>query len=147
MANDMTGCGWIAPVKITEQITAPAAEVITAGQHVRFNTVTGEWELGNSSSAAEAAKGGIALNAANVAGVTITVVTDGILAMQDGTGCSIMDPSAFNTKIYVGSADGILANGTNGYATGLDFGYVGRVIPGWGNAWATGTKLFEVREG
>lgn len=129
---DLSAVTTIAPVSIYKQRVGPAAEAITAGQHVRMNVLTGTVELGNSSSAAEARWGGMALSDA-ITNEGVNVVTEGILDVGN-----ILSALAYDADIYIGSTDGLLANA----AAGSSGSPIGRVVAGFGTT--TADKLLEV---
>lgn len=122
----------VAPVKVDEQFTGPTAEVITAGQFVRFNVTTGFFELGNGTTAGEGRRGGIAVTGAPVAGQAITVVTKGIVDMGNALGSLTYDDD-----VYLSNTDGTLAD-----AAGSVSYIVGVVVPGFGST--TPDKLLQV---
>lgn len=111
----------VKPVQVVEQFTGPAAEDISAGQYVRFNTTYGKVELGNGSTADEAREGGIALNTVK-AGQAVTAVRQGLLDV--GNALSSID---FDANIYLSDTDGALAD-----AAGTVSRIVGQVVPAWG---------------
>ena len=111
----------VAPVRVIEQFTAPAGEAITAGQFVRFNTTTGKLELGNGTTAAEARRGGIAIDSAPVAGLAVTVVSKGIVDLGNALGSLTYDDD-----VFLSNTDGVL-----GDAAGSSSYVVGVVVPGW----------------
>lgn len=123
----------VAEVKSIEKFSGPAAEAITAGQYVRFNTTNGKVELGNGSSAAEARKGGIAINSA-AAGETVTAVRKGIVDLGNALG-----DATYDDDVYVSDTDGALtlASGESTTTT-----IIGTVVPGWG--YTTADKLLRV---
>lgn len=122
----------VAPVRVIEQFTGPTAEVITAGQFVRHNVTTGFLELGNGLDAAEARRGGIAIDSAAVAGQTITVVTKGIVDLGNALGSLTYDDD-----VYLSNTDGVL-----GDAAGSVSYVVGVVVPGFASS--TPDKLLAV---
>lgn len=122
----------VAPVRVTEQFTGPTAEIITAGQFVRFSTTTGLFELGNGLSAAEGRRGGIAIDGAPVAGQTITVVTDGIVSLGNALG-----GLTYDDDVFLSNTDGVL-----GDAAGSTSYIVGVVVPAFGSL--TPDKLLKV---
>lgn len=122
----------VAPVRVIEQFTAPAAEAIDAGEYVRIDTTTGKAALGNGSSAGEARLGGIAINSA-VAGQAVTVVRYGVIDVGDA-----LDALTYDDDVYLSDTDGKLAD-----AEGTVGVYVGTVVPGWGNT--TADKLLRVK--
>lgn len=111
----------VGPVQVHEQFTGPAAEVITAGQFVRFNVTTGQIELGNATTAAEGRRGGIAIDGAAAVGQTITVVTKGIVDLGNALGSLTYDDD-----VYLSNTDGVL-----GDAAGSVTYIVGVVVPGY----------------
>lgn len=122
----------VAPVRPIEQFTAPAGEIITAGQFVRFNTTTGYLELGNGLTATEARRGGIAIDSAPVIGMTITVVTKGVIDLGNALGSLTYDDD-----VYLSNTDGQLAD-----AAGSVSYIVGVVVPGFASL--TPDKLLAV---
>lgn len=110
----------IRPVLVLDQFTGPAVEAITVGQWCRLDPSTGKVALGNASSIAEAAPGGMALSAAAAGGV-VTVVIAGLVDIGDALG-SIN----FGANIFLSDTDGTLAD-----AAGTKTKVVGRVEPGW----------------
>lgn len=104
----------------SERLTKPAAEAITAGQYVREDS-TGQWVLGNATSAGEVGTGkkGIALESVAV-GETLTVLVRGILDLGDVFGSQGIDD-----VIYLDDTDGTLADAAGtvtkvvGYITGI----------------------------
>lgn len=124
----------VAAVRVIEQITAPAAEAIDAGEVVRYDTATGRLALGNGTTAAEARVVGVAINSASQAGDTITAITQGIVDLGDA-----LDALDYDAPVYASDTDGTLG-GAAGDAT-VDV-IVGRVIPGWGHT--TADKLLRV---
>lgn len=122
----------VAPVKVEEQFTGPAAEIITAGQFVRFNTTNGKFELGNGTTAGESRRGGIAITGAPVAGQTITVVTKGIIDLGNALGSLTYDDD-----VFLDNTDGVLGDtaGSVSYVVGV-------VVPGFASL--TPDKLLQV---
>lgn len=131
MANLSITADDVAAVKVIEQYTGPAAEAITAGQYVRFNTTNGKVELGNGTSAAEARRGGIALRSA-AAGETLTFVRKGVLDVGDA-----LATLTYDDDVYLSDTDGTLAD-----AAGTTSLVVGTVVPGY--AATTPDKLLRV---
>jgi hypothetical protein len=122
----------VAPVRVIEQFTGPAGEVITAGQFVRFNTTTGHFELGNGTTAGEGRRGGIAIKSAPVIGMAITVVTKGIVDLGNALGSLTYDDD-----VFLSNTDGVL-----GDAAGSVSYVVGVVVPGFASL--TPDKLLAV---
>ena len=120
----------IRPVVVLDQFTGPAVEAITAGQWVRLDPSTGKVALGNASSLAEAAPGGMALSAA-AAGQVVTVVRAGIVDIGDALSGN------YGADVYLSDTDGVLAD-----ATGTKTKVVGRIEPGWANT--TADKLLRI---
>lgn len=132
MANLSITASRVAPVRVIEKITAPAAEAITAGQYVRLDTTTGQLTPGNGTSAGEARRGGIAVETANAAGVTITAVRKGLVDIGDA-----MSAMAYDADVFLSDTDGTLA--TTAGTTSL---VVGTVVPAFGAT--TADKLLRV---
>lgn len=121
----------VAAVKIIEALTGPAAEDITAGQYVRLNTTNGKVEKGNASSAAEARKGGIALNSAD-AGFPVTMLRKGVVDLG-----AAVDALTYDDDVFLSNTDATLAD-----AAGTTSLIVGTIVPGWGET--TADKLLRV---
>jgi len=122
----------VAAVQIFEQWTAPAAETFSAGEAIRLDTSTGKATPGNATGAAEARVTGIAIETANVANETITIVKRGILDLGDA-----LDSLDYDAAVYLSNTDGTL--GTAAATVSI---IVGRVVPGWGHT--TADKLLWV---
>ena len=120
----------IRPVVVLDQFTGPAVEAITAGQWVRLDPSTGKVALGNATTLAEAAPGGMALSAA-AAGQVVTVVRAGIVDTGDALSGN------YGADVYLSDTDGVLAD-----ATGTKTKVVGRIEPGWANT--TADKLLRI---
>ncbi len=120
------------PVKVIEQITAPAAEVITTGTYVRQSTTTGKLEKGNGTIAAEAKVGGIAIQSAETTNLTITAVTKGWVDVGDAL--SAVD---YDADVFLSNTDGVLAT-----TAGTVSRVVGKVVAAWGNT--TADKLLRL---
>lgn len=73
-------------VKSFEQYTAPAGEVIDAGELVYIDPTTGHLLLADASAAGTARAWGMALTNAAVIGQTTTVVRKGIIDVGNGLG-------------------------------------------------------------
>jgi hypothetical protein len=117
-------------VQVVQQFTGPAVEAIAEGNRCRFDATTGQIALGNGTSAAEIAPGGMAVHAAAI-GETVTVINQGIVDVG-----AALDALNFNDPIYVSDTDGKFG-GAAGDST-VDT-IVGRVVPGWDAT--TGQKL------
>lgn len=111
----------IRPVQVIEQFTGPAAEAITAGNYVRLNVTTGKIEKGNGSTAAEARKGGLALNTA-AAGETVTSVRKGLIDLGNALG-----DLTYDDDVFLSDTDATLAD-----AAGTVSLIVGTTVPAWG---------------
>lgn len=109
-------------VEVKKQFTGPAAEAIAEGQRCRFDATTGQVALGNGTSAAEIAPGGIAVHAAAI-GEALTIINQGIVEV--GAALAALN---FGDPIYVSDTDGTFG-GDPADAT-IDT-IVGRVVPGW----------------
>jgi hypothetical protein len=118
-------------VEIVEQVTAPAAEAITAGQAVRYDTTTGKLTLAKGTDAAEARVIGVALKSA-ATGITLTALKRGVMDIGDALGSYDYDAA-----IYLSDTDGTLATTTGTVAT-----TIGRVDPAFGHT--TPDKLLRV---
>lgn len=110
------------------QFTGPAVEAITEGQRCRFDATTGKIALGNGSSAAEAAPGGIATHAAAI-GEALTIINQGIVDVG-----AALDGLNYGAIVYVSDTDGTFAD-----AAGTVTVAAGRVVPGWNTT--AGEKL------
>lgn len=121
----------VKPVLVLEQFTGPAAEDISAGQYVRYNTTSGKVELGNGTAAAEAREGGIALETVK-AGQTVTAVRQGIIDVGNA-----LSALGFDANVYLSDTDGTLAD-----AKGTVERIVGQVVPAW--AATSADKLLRV---
>lgn len=101
-----------------QQHTAPAAEAITAGAPVRFDTSNGKFTNANGTTTAEARVWGIATRTV-VANEALTAVRKGLM---DGFTFS----QAYDAAIYLSDTDGRLADAAGTVST-----VIGRVISGW----------------
>ena len=106
-------------VESIEQMTLPTAEVCSPGQAVRLDTSTGKWTKSNGSSAGEARIYGLVVGGvANVAGMPVTAIRQGVIDGYDLSGL------AYDAPVYLSDTDGALAD-----AAGTVSVVVGRVIP------------------
>lgn len=121
------------PVQVIDQMTGPAVEAITVGQWVRIDPSTGKIALGNATTEAEAAQGGIALHAA-AAGEAVTVLRQGLVDIGDA-----MSSMNYGALVYLSDTDGTLAD-----ATGTTTKVVGEVASAWGST--TADKLLRVQQ-
>lgn len=118
-------------VDVREQLIAPSAEAITAGQYIRLDT-DGKWALGNGTTAGEiGSTWGLAATSV-AAGEGLTGWTDADVNIGDG-----LTALAFDAPIYIGDVDGTLDT-----VAGTVSRVVARVIPGW--AATTADKLLRV---
>jgi hypothetical protein len=114
------------------QHTAPAGEVIAAGQYIRFAPSTGKFELGKATTAAEVGKGYIALNSAAIRETVTGAMRPCVIDVGDAlAGLDFGDP------VYLSDTDGTLDD-TKGTVNKI----VGTVVPGWANT--TADKLLEL---
>ena len=121
-------------VRIVEMLPdGPANEALAAGETVRIDTTTGKYTPANGTTAPEARVVGIAVNTADYAEATISVMREGILDVGDA-----LDALAYDLPIYMSDTDGSLADDA---ASTVDV-IVGRVIAGWGDT--AGDKLLLV---
>ena len=134
MANLSITAGDVAVVKMIDGDTGPAAEAISAGQYVRFNTTNGKVELGKGTSVAECRPGGVACNTVTNANEPVTFMRRGVLDVGNALGD--MD---YDADVWLGDTDGTLANA----ADGTKDRKVGHVIPAWGYS-TTADKLLRV---
>lgn len=109
-------------VEVVQQFTGPAAEAIAEGQRCRFDASTGKIALGNGTTAAEVAPGGMAVHAA-AAGEAVTIINQGIVEV--GAALAALN---FGDAIYVSDTDG--SWGTAAGDATVDV-IAGRVVPGW----------------
>ncbi len=117
-------------VQVVQQFTGPAVEAITEGQRCRFDASTGKIALGNGTTAAEIAPGGIAVHAAAV-GEAVTIINQGIVDVGDA-----LSALNYGAPIYVSDTDGTFgAADTDSTVDTI----VGRVVPGWNTT--SGEKL------
>ena len=117
-------------VQVVQQHTGPAVEAITEGQRCRFDATTGKIALGNGTTAAEIAPGGIAVHAAAI-GEALTIINQGIVDVG-----AALDALNYGDPIYVSDTDGAFG-GAAGDST-VDT-IVGRVVPRWNTT--AGEKL------
>lgn len=120
------------PVKIIEQFTGPAGEAFAIGEAIRVDVATGYLTPANGSVAAEARVRGIAVRAANVANVEVTILSKGYLDVGDA-----LDALTYDDDVFLSDTDGTLADTTGTVST-----IVGTVVPGYGST--TPDKLLRV---
>lgn len=109
-------------VQVVQQHTGPAVEAIAEGQRCRFDATTGQIALGNGTTAAEVAPGGIATHAA-AAGEALTIIQQGIVDVG-----AALDALSFNDPVYVSDTDGTFSTAVGDSTVDV---IVGRVVPGW----------------
>jgi hypothetical protein len=125
MANLTITAADVAPVKVIEQITGPAAAAITAGQAVYLVAATGQFALADEDATAPAdAVLGVAIGNANQARMEITVVLDGWLDL----GTAPLADMDFGAAVFLSDTAGALADADPG--NGI---IIGHVVPGWGS--------------
>jgi predicted RecA/RadA family phage recombinase len=112
----------VAPVRVIEQHTLPAAAAITVGAVVYIDSA-GKFALADGSSAGPAAAYGIAMEKATEANEAITAVRKGIVDLGDA-----LDALAFGASVYLSDTN----TGILGDVAGTVSKVVGTVIPGWG---------------
>lgn len=113
----------VAPVQIIEQFTAPAGEAITAGQVVRYDGDNGKFMLAAGTTAvANAGPRYIAIKDANIANITITGVSKGLIDL----GGSALDGIDFGGTVFIGNEAGALDS-----AAGSVSVVAGHVVPGF----------------
>uniref|UniRef100_A0A6M3L5N8 Uncharacterized protein n=1 Tax=viral metagenome TaxID=1070528 RepID=A0A6M3L5N8_9ZZZZ len=122
------------PVRVLEQITGPAGEVMAIGVAVKINTTTGLLEKANGSSAAEARLCGILITPCRVVNETVTAVRKGIVDIG-----AALDALTYDDDVFLSDTDGLLADTVGSNA--LPHGNM-TVIPG--NATTTPDKLLRV---
>lgn len=113
----------------------PANEVLAKGNLVVEDATNGRVKKADASVGLQVNRGGICIETANVAGLTVSYVQEGIVDLGDAlSGLNIGAP------VYASDNAGVLAD-----AAGTQSSIVGTVIPGWGNGTATPDKLLQVR--
>lgn len=112
----------VRPVRVGDEHmhTAPAGEVIAAGQYIRWSTA-GKFELGKATAAGEVGDGFIALKSV-IVGESLTGVK-GPCLLDVGDALSAM---AYGDTVYLSDTDGTLATTAGTVST-----FVGTVVPGW----------------
>ena len=117
-------------VESIEQMTLPAAEAITKGQAVGIDSA-GKAALADADTGPIVCRG-IAITAANQAGITITVLKKGLIDMGD-----IFTSLAFSAEVFTSATPGLL-----GDATVNSQPAIGYVHPAWG--YTTADKLLRI---
>jgi hypothetical protein len=115
-------------------VSGPASEAITAGQYVRYDTATGKVTPGNGTTAAESRDGGIALNSAAIADLTVEFQRAGVVDIGDA-----MTALAYDADVFLSDTDGTLAD-----VAGTVSKVIGTVIPAWGAT--TADKLLQLKD-
>jgi hypothetical protein len=110
----------VAPVKVIEQITGPAAGAINAGTPVYLDA-NGKFVAGDASAAGTAGVIGVSIQTVTNANETITVVRNGWIDMG-----AALDALAMNASVYLSDTAGATAD-----AAGTVSKVVGTVVPGW----------------
>lgn len=136
MANLTIAAADVAPVKVFEQFTGPAGEVIDAGEMVRLDTSTGKFVLGNASDAAEGRLIGMAMTDATIINSTITVVKKGLVDVGDA-----LDSEDYDEALLASDTDGKIDDGDGSPTTSVT---VGRVFPAWGATTADKLLLLDL---
>lgn len=121
----------VAAVEVIEQMTAPAAEAIDAGEAVFIDT-NGKFQLADQDEATEDDPAGVAISTANAAGITITVVRKGIVDLGDA-----LSSLAYGASVYLSATPGGIYDSDPGNTI-----LIGKVVPGWG--YTTADKLLRV---
>jgi len=109
-------------VRVAQQHTGPAVEAIAEGQRCRFDATTGKVALGNGTTAAEVAPGGIAVHAAAI-GEAVTIINQGIVDVG-----AALDALSFGDAVYVSDTDGTFSTAVGDSTVDV---IVGRVVPSW----------------
>lgn len=117
-------------VQVIMQFTGPAVEAIAEGQRCRFDATTGHIALGNGTTAAEVAPGGMATHAAGI-GEAVTIINQGIVDVG-----AALDALSYGDPIYVSDTDGTFSTAVGDSTVDV---IVGRVVPGWNTT--SGEKL------
>jgi len=123
----------VAAVEIIEKVTGPAAAAIDAGEACYIVAASGKYNLADEDASAPVNDvEGVAINSANAAGITTTLVRKGVLDVGDAL--AGMD---YGAEVYLSATAGKLADADPGNTV-----VVGQVIPGWG--YTTADKLLRV---
>lgn len=126
MANLTITAADVAPVRVDQdgQFTGPAGAAITAGQVVRLDATSAKWVLASAvtGGADIGSIKGVAVNSANAANITITVVRKGLVDLGDA-----LDGLNFDAAVYLSDTEGTLADSAGTVST-----VIGRVAPGFG---------------
>lgn len=111
-------------VEIQEQVTGPAEEAINPGVAFRYNSTTGMFTKSNGTTASEARVKAISVQTANIAGITITGISQGLLDFGPDA-FAAMD---YGDPVYLGDTDGSLDT-----AAGTVKVCIGHVAPLYGH--------------
>lgn len=114
-------------VESIKQLTAPAAEAITAGMAMRLDTASGKFTKAKATDAAEARVKWLAVKTV-ATGEAVTGIENGVMDGYDLSGL------AYDAPVYLSDTDGRLADAAGTVST-----VIGRVIPG--TATTLGTAL------
>ena len=136
MADLTIAAADVAPIRVVEQLTGPAAEAIDAGEMVRIDTSAGTFTLANATTAAEGRAIGMAVTSANQAGITITVVKKGVVEVGDA-----LTSETYDEALKLSNTDGKIDDGA-GAPTGSYI--IGRVLPAFGATTADKVLLLEL---
>ena len=109
----------VAPVKVIEQMTGPAAAAIDAGTPVYMSTTTGQFTAADASAAPTARCCGIAITTTSQANESMTVVRKGWLDMGDALG-----DLTYDDDVYLSDTVAVLADGAGTVSL-----IVGTVVP------------------
>lgn len=132
MANLTVTAATVHVVHVIEQMTAPAAVAVTAGQVVAFDA-NGKWFLALATTAANAGRRrAIAVKTVAI-GETLTGVFRGIVDIPGA-----LDSLAFDAAIFLSDTAGTLADAAGTVSTS-----VGTIVPGWASG-ATADRLLAV---
>jgi len=134
MAGDLTiTAADVAVVEVFEQVTGPAAAAINAGQVVYLVAANGMFNLADGNGGAPLTDPeGVAVQTANQANITITVVRAGVLDVGDA-----LAGMNYGDTVWLSYTAGAMADTDPGASI-----VVGEVIPGW--AYGTADKLLRV---
>lgn len=114
--------------------TGPANEALAKGNLVVEDATNARLKKADASTGLQVNRSGICIETANVAGLTVSYVQEGIIDLGDA-----LAGLSFGAPVYASDTAGALAD-----AAGTQSAVVGSVIPGWGNG-ATADKLLQVR--
>lgn len=122
---------------VMEKQSGPAAGSIDAGQPVYYNGTNGRFTAAQADDAGTADVVGIAVTSANAAGVTITVLRQGLVDVGDA-----LDGIDYGSKVYLSEdTAGVLDDAEPGTTSNIIV-EVGTVVPVWGST--AGDKVLRV---